>query len=43
MYISWREGDNFWTKVLTDLNNRGLKHILIDGADNLRLGYRCDF
>lgn len=36
MYISQSEGANFWLQVLTDLNNRGLKDILIACTDNLR-------
>ena len=36
MYISESEGANFWLQVLTDLNNRGLKDILIACTDNLR-------
>ena len=35
MYISESEGANFWLQVLTDLNNRGLKDILITCTDNL--------
>lgn len=35
MYISESEGANFWLQVLTDLNNRGLKDILIASIDNL--------
>ena len=35
MYISESEGANFWLQVLTDLNNRGLKDILIACTDNL--------
>lgn len=36
MYISESEGANFWLQVLTDLNNRGLKDILIACTDNLK-------
>ena len=36
MYLSESEGANFWLQVLTDLNNRGLKDILIACTDNLR-------
>ena len=36
MYISESEGANFWLSVLTDLNNRGLKDLLIACTDNLR-------
>ncbi len=36
MYISEREGANFWLQVLTDLNQRGLKDILIACTDNLK-------
>lgn len=35
MYISQSEGANFWLSVLTDLENRGLKDILIACIDNL--------
>ncbi|SHM24963.1 Transposase (or an inactivated derivative) [Salegentibacter salegens] len=35
MYISESEGANFWLQVLTQLNNRGLKDILIACTDNL--------
>ena len=36
IYISESEGANFWLQVLTDLNNRGLKDILIACTDNLK-------
>ena len=36
MYISENEGANFWLSVLTDLQNRGLKDILIACIDNLK-------
>jgi len=36
MYISESEGANFWLRVLTDLNNRGLKDVLIACTDNLK-------
>lgn len=36
MYKSESEGANFWLQVPTDLNNRGLKDILIACTDNLR-------
>ena len=36
MYISESEGANFWLQVLTDLQNRGLKDILIACTDNLK-------
>lgn len=35
MYISESEGSNFWLQVLTQLNNRGVKDILIACTDNL--------
>lgn len=35
MYISESEGANFWLQVLTHLNNRGLKDVLIACTDNL--------
>ena len=35
MYISQSEGANFWLSVLTDLQNRGVKDILIACIDNL--------
>ena len=35
MYICESEGANFWLQVLTDLNNRGVKDILIACTDNL--------
>ena len=35
-YISESEGANFWLGVLTDLNNRGVKDILIACTDNLK-------
>lgn len=35
MYISESEGANFWLQVLTDLENRGVKDILIACTDNL--------
>jgi len=36
MYVSESEGANFWLQVLTDLQNRGLKDILIASIDNLK-------
>ena len=36
MYISESEGANFWLQVLTHLNSRGLKDILIACTDNLK-------
>ena len=36
MYISESEGANFWLQVLTDLEQRGLKDILIACTDNLK-------
>lgn len=35
MYVSHSEGANFWLSVLTDLQNRGVKDILIACIDNL--------
>lgn len=35
MYISKSEGASFWLQVLTDLQNRGVKDILIACTDNL--------
>ena len=35
MYVSQSEGAKFWLSVLTDLQNRGLKDILIACTDNL--------
>jgi transposase-like protein len=35
-YISESEGANFWLQVLTDMQNRGLKDILIACTDNLK-------
>lgn len=35
MYVSQSEGANFWLSVLTDLQNRGVKDILIACIDNL--------
>ncbi len=35
IYISESEGANFWLQVLTDLNNRGVKDVLIASIDNL--------
>ncbi|NBP06668.1 MAG: IS256 family transposase [Bacteroidetes bacterium] len=35
VYVSENEGANFWLSVLTDLNNRGAKDILIACIDNL--------
>ena len=35
MYISESEGAKFWLSVLTDLQQRGLKDILIACIDNL--------
>jgi len=36
MYISKSEGANFWLSVLTDLQNRGVRDILIACIDNLK-------
>jgi len=36
IYLSESEGANFWLQVLTDMNNRGLKDILIACTDNLK-------
>ncbi len=36
MYVSENEGANFWLSVLTDLQSRGLKDILIACIDNLK-------
>ena len=36
LYISESEGSNFWLSVLTDLNNRGVKDILIASVDGLK-------
>ena len=36
MYVSENEGANFWLGVMTDLQNRGLKDILIACIDNLK-------
>jgi len=33
LYLSENEGANFWLLVLTDLNNRGLRDILIASVD----------
>jgi len=35
LYLSEREGANFWLSVLTDLNNRGVDDILIACVDGL--------
>jgi len=35
VYVSENEGANFWLSVLTDLNNRGVKDMLIAFIDNL--------
>ena len=35
LYLSENEGANFWLSVLTDLNNRGVKDILIASVDGL--------
>lgn len=36
MYVSHSEGSNFWLKVMTDLQNRGVQDILICCVDGLR-------
>lgn len=36
MYVSESEGANFWLQVLSNLNNRGVKDILIACTDNLK-------
>lgn len=36
MYISKSEGSNFWLSVLSDLQNRGVKDILITCIDGLK-------
>ena len=35
IYLSESEGANFWLQILTDLNNRGVKDVLIASTDNL--------
>ena len=35
LYLSESEGANFWLSVLTDLNNRGIKDVLIASVDGL--------
>src|SRR5436190_13582869 len=35
VYVSESEGANFWLSVLTDLQNRGVKDLLIACIDNL--------
>ena len=39
--LSENEGANFWLRVLADLNNRGVKDILIASVDGLK-GFRSD-
>ena len=36
LYLSESEGANFWLSVITDLNNRGIKDILIACVDGLK-------
>lgn len=36
LYLSENEGANFWLSVLTDLQNRGVKDILIGCVDGLK-------
>jgi len=36
LYLSETEGANFWLSVITDLNNRGVKDILIACVDGLK-------
>ena len=36
MYVSKSEGANFWLSVLTDLQNRGVKDIMIACIDGLK-------
>jgi putative transposase len=36
IYVSESEGANFWLQVLTDLQNRGVKDLLIASIDNLK-------
>lgn len=36
IYLSENEGANFWLQVITDINNRGVKDILIASIDNLK-------
>ena len=36
LYVAENEGVNFWLSVLTDLQNRGVKDLLIVSVDNLR-------
>ncbi len=36
LYLSESEGANFWLQVLTDLNHRGVKDILIASVDGLK-------
>ena len=37
MYISKNEGANFWLRVLSDLQNRGVQDILIACVDGLKV------
>ena len=36
LYLSESEGANFWLQILSDLNNRGVKDILIASIDGLK-------
>ena len=36
MWISENEGAKFWLSVLTELQNRGVKHLLIACVDGLK-------
>jgi transposase-like protein len=36
MWFSENEGSTFWLSVLTDLQNRGMKHMLIACFDGLK-------
>ena len=36
LYLNQSEGSKFWLQVLTDLNNRGIKDILIASVDGLK-------
>ena len=36
LYLSESEGANFWLQILSDLNNRGVKDILIASVDGLK-------
>ncbi|MEM9737540.1 MAG: transposase [Bacteroidota bacterium] len=41
LHLNESEGANFWLEILTDLQNRGVKDILITCTDNLKIFFEA--